>query len=526
MALMSGPACFLAHLRVNISPALPHEHHLEKRWATADRQHSCGTACQRCPWHLLALGALGSSGSLTARTSARRDLGGRCSRVALRSSRAELLVDGDVHTMDEIREAIAYLEIGGRHVRTRFFCEPERADNKKWKEFFKDMNIEFQPVRRSADLLHEATDEAISRALTEASSLGFECVGLVTSDSDFIKTILEVERSGTSCFVFVPASKKSLVRAFEVGGVRTVRLQTNKEYNVGPKVRALLHEDGAGSVQLADPFLYSVSREVFDARLAVVKDFLDGLGYGREGHTIQSIAKFWYANCVGSLVVFPAALSLNAIEEVIGPDSRLSSWVHYTEFGQLAYFLPATLGGRKSKSNAQTYGNALSRSIFKGGGPFMLSDSPQMVAQALRRLGYLDDELNADLPEAMLCFVNASKNKTALRKQGFLPAQGATNSNIQAKLREAFLSTSFTGVWQVSKGDGAMQDIQRALQRAGVLAKTDSGYSKHETFEAMKLFSQTHGLPSMKTYNGIAWRVWDALRVSGTSPSRTADVKF
>ena len=42
--------------------------------------------------------------------------------------------------------------------------------------------------------------------------------------------------------------------------------------------------------------------------------------------------------------------------------------------------------------------------FFWGGGPFIETDSPNLAFQAMTRLGYLDDSLNADLDEALLGF--------------------------------------------------------------------------------------------------------------------------
>lgn len=156
----------------------------------------------------------------------------------------------------------------------------------------------------------------------------------------------------------------------------------------------------------------------------------------------------------------------------------------------------------------------------------MLSDSPQMVAQVLQVLGYLDDKLNADLPEAMLCFVNAARNKQRLKKRGMLPAQGERPSDVESRLRQVFLSSAFDGQWQVSKNDAAFQILEGALRKARVLENMGSRCSRQEMFEAMKTFAEVKGLPRMKTFNGLAWRVWQALIVSGSDPLSTGTVEF
>ena len=50
---------------------------------------------------------------------------------------------------------------------------------------------------------------------------------------------------------------------------------------------------------------------------------------------------------------------------------------------------------------------------FRGGGPFMLWDSKDLVAKSLRKLGYLDDSWNTDFTEALTCFWNAAAKQGA-----------------------------------------------------------------------------------------------------------------
>ena len=479
--------------------------------------HSCGRPHCRRPgqghgldgWQVLSLAV--SALPRSRRSGSARDT---CETRAvwLRSQRskrsAELLVDGDVHSMQEVREAIGHLERQRWSVSTKFFGPPERARNKKWEKFFVEMEISFQPVCRSALPLHEPTDVAVLSAMLNASSAGIDCVALLTSDTGFIKTLVEIQHSGTSCCAFIPESVPAVFRSFEVAGLPTIRLQKDFESNLGSKVRAILHQDGSGSVELADPFPQTSSK-VYISRSKVVTDFLDNLGYGGQGYTIQSIAKFWFTNNLGNLVVYPPTIGLNAMYEIVS-EQRCASWGRYSDVCKLAFILPI-VACSSSKKHVRMYGNACSRRIFEGEGPFILTDSLEMVPQALNRLGYLDDGLNADLTEAMFCFVNASYNKGSLRKAGMLPIAGDKVLDVQSKLRTAFLSNDFSGLWQRQKSclrHSRVHLVQQILVRAGVLCGvTSRDICQREVFEGMKLYVRKRGLPSMQTFNGLLWRI-------------------
>lgn len=373
--------------------------------------------------------------------------------------------------------------------------------------------------------MHEPNEKAIVFAMLKAAMHDVECLALLTVDAGFVNTILEVEQSGIRSFVFIPLGKLQISRTYEAAGVHAVILKSQK--TAGGKVIATLHDDGSGSVELAPAASSNkLAQHAFTARTDAVIYFLNSLGFEAHGYTIQSIAKFWFTNNLGSLVVYPADSGLAAVHEVISEEPRTSLWTSYYELGKLAFFLPHSAEGKMTKSKIQTYGNSGSHSIFRGGGPFILSDSDQLVEQVLRLFGYLDDEFNADLREAMLCFVNANGNKKKLKRRGMLPAFGETSVDVQSKLRRAFLSHDFSGQWQLmnKKSTEAMKPLQHIMNKAGFLQSTkNTEYCHVEIFEAMHAYMQQEGLPSMNTFNGRAWRI---LRANRRNPDWTGDVEF
>lgn len=213
---------------------------------------------------------------------------------------------------------------------------------------------------------------------------------------------------------------------------------------MGPRVRAILLEDGTGSVELAHAY-NPEDREV-QARHHAVKTFLEEIGSGDARYLIQLCVKYWFAHSLGQLVVFPADLACLAVHDLIQSAKRLS-WKKSAE--SLAYFLPKGQVGSTRMSSAQKkrFGSAVGREVFLGGGPFVLEDAQDLVERAMRRIGYLDDACNADLEEAVFCFVNKSGNTQTLRKLRMLPGSGDTSQIVRETLRAAFLSRRGSGYW-------------------------------------------------------------------------------
>lgn len=420
----------------------------------------------------------------------------KSAHVVLAAS-TKLLVDADIHSRGQIRQAINLLEAEGRKVETTIFGAPGKVENKKWKALMRDPCIKFEPVPRGSDGLSEPNDEAIQRALRAFSTRDVACVALLTSDKGFVDPIRELQTSGTSSMVLVPENKYGVVRAFDDANIKILKLGAAEL--TGPRVRAVLDHNGDGSVHLAEPY------KAFDntANAVRVMAFLKDLGFRGDDHYLPpAAAKFWFANRLGSLTVFPAQLATISVHEVMQVQSH--AYDYYSE--DLAFVLPVSSLGRNTNACRQEYGSTLARRIFKGGGPFILQDSPDLTAQTLRRLGYLDDDLNDDLGEALFCFVNAATNKQTLRRLGFLPSSGARSSEVCEKLRAAFLSHDSNGQWQfIRKDEASMSYVLRLLQKDKVLANVE--YSRSEVFVAMKMYAELYKLPEMQTFNGLAVRI-------------------
>ncbi|CAJ1460595.1 unnamed protein product [Effrenium voratum] len=185
-----------------------------------------------------------------------------------------------------------------------------------------------------------------------------------------------------------------------------------------------------------------------------------------------------------------------AARDVITSASSVQSWQSCGQ--QLAFVLPVAGVGK-----AANFGSGLARRIFYGGGPFMLSDSANLTCAALTKLGYLDEDLNTDLTEAILCFINATDNKTKLRKLDLLPADHAEARQIDAQLRQAFLSNRTDAQWRV--GPRCSAQVQSILVASELLPR--GPVPRGELFAAMGAYIQRRNLPEMQTFNGRAWRI-------------------
>ena len=433
---------------------------------------------------------------------------------AKRLPETELLVDGDVHSVEDVQFAIRKLQQMRQKVRTHVFAEPGRERNKKWRQLFSMPAVVFHPVLRKAAEEGEANDEAIShQCSTLSTASGRVSISLLVSDMGYLDVIQQTRKRGTAVLVFIPAMFFSVLRNYRSAGVHVVEIEprATKFCNV----KAVLHSDGSGRVELTDPcYPDDIAEE-----LELCHGFLRDLGYAQEEREqlVHSAAKFWHINSLGQFTVFPLQLGIQDLSRVV---SRCRGRAWRRQRGEWALVIPvAAMGGRPTKKAIKTYGSGVARKVFRGGGPFLLPDSKSMVQQALTKLGYVDDCMNADLAEAMLVFANAAENQHVLRKINFLPAAGDAIADVRDKLRCAFVSHLSDGKWRRAPKDGLVRSL---LCKDGFLADPTAATAK-QVFCAMGKYAKKHSLPRMKTYNGYAFRI---LRDWNTTPNATGTIEF
>ncbi|CAE7318076.1 unnamed protein product [Symbiodinium necroappetens] len=368
--------------------------------------------------------------------------------VSRRASRdggvVEFLVDGDTRQASGCRQAIEELQEGGRTVFTTVYYS--FRGRLAWSRLEESPYICLCPVEAYGE--GEEVDEIIlERLSSEAQKADGACLALLAADTGYVDLVREIVSAKREIVVCVPRGAVSSVQAYQETGARVLPLGRIQE---GPKVRAFLDPDGSGRVEMAEPWI-AARRE--DQAAAELTSFLQEWGYrGERGYLVPSVAKFWFAHDLGRLTVFPAQAGCAAAYQKIKDASPGTSWMEYRN--DLAFFLPVGKQDKFHDEQVNTqFGNQKAKSVYNGGGPFMIRDSENMVLEVLRRLGYLDEELNNDFSQAVDTFVRMPENKYWLRKNcKAMPVPTDTKEQVIAKLRRAFLSNDTSGQWRVGPG--------------------------------------------------------------------------
>ena len=417
------------------------------------------------------------------------------------SAKIQLLVDADSASIDVIKQGISCLEEEGYEVDPLLFAPPGRESNRKWKRFISQFGITFREVPRATTYLNEPNDDAIVSVMMKHGNLSnAPSLALLTADADFITAAVDLHARGTRVVVLIPEGRIGVVKKYEVAGLQVIKLESQ---NAAPKVRAVLHEDGSGSVHIAEAYRQSIHLE----KNRAVETFLEGFGLkADEGYLIQKCVKFWFENCSGSITVYPPQLATFAVYDVIQA-AKFQPGNAY--FDHLAFCVPVTaVGGLKKHRRAtQTFGSGLAGQVWRARGPFMKTNSPTLVAEVLEQLGYVD-EVNADLREPMFCFINTGCNTRLLRQMGMLPVSGDGQVDVLQKLRAAFLSNLSSGMWQVASNFERIKSLEHILRTAGLLHQSDAiEVSRDEKFAAMKAYVEKEGMPLMQTFDALALRI-------------------
>ncbi|CAJ1360428.1 unnamed protein product, partial [Effrenium voratum] len=398
-----------------------------------------------------------------------------CCRSARRAEKTtHLLVDGDCHSIDTIQSAIGSLK-------------------------------------------QEANDEAIiSRLRSLAGQPDIAGIVLLTIDTDFVEPLLGAKQCGQLLGACIPERHYNVVKRYRRAGISVRELPQGGS---GSKVRAVLHEDGTGSVRKAET--YCPVENAAGAEL--VRDKLRSLGFDcskdatSKNFLIQSAAKFWYSNQLGPLTVYPFQLATLAAHDLLVQSRRRASFK--ASQGELAFLLPVT----PNRTSKLQYGSSLARAVYEGGGPCMLEDV-DLIARALRKLGYGEGRHPAELAESMFIFANTGINKKTLRKMGLLPCPDDQEFDVAKKLRAAFLSHETHGMWQLASADS--HNLRGLLRKEGCLRLSKPGdkVSGEELKDAMLRFSAKHRLPRMRTLQGLVWQV--LRHVNRKNPEKTGEADF
>ena len=443
-------------------------------------------------------------------------------RRASETRQTALLVDADQHIRleDDLANALVTLDREGKSVRTTVFgafsdrTRQRLSASPKLRQYCQyGKNLHVREVPRLGNE-GQPNDEAIIdevRILSE-QSIQVECIALLVSDGDFALAVQDAVSGGKEVIIFVPEMKPAVEKVFQSTGARVVRLPPHTSEARVSKTRAILKADGTGYVQTTGP--------VFHKQLdsSSMRDFLSHFGYcapdARPDLLCSAMVKFWFANKLGdAFTVYPYQAAVLDLKRML-IEHHGRQWEPYHQ--NLAFFLPTKGRRRPNKEMREKYGPGFAPSVHEGGGPFMLNDSDNLVSEALQKLGFLDQDLNSDLVEAMLVFCNTSNNKGALLRMGLLPSSSSTALR---NLQQAFLSSS-TGMWEGPPSD---VQVRMLLAQKKLLIEDSTNSTKQMVFWTMKSYAQNHGLPEMSSYHGLVWRI---LRSVDRNPGHRGTVEF
>ena len=404
----------------------------------------------------------------------------------------ELLVDADSHNQAQIEQVASTLQSWGHAFRGRVFAA--RA-MKKWKGFMRKQGLTFHHVPPTG-LQRDPADDAIMHCIQSlALDPSVHCIALLTSDTDFVKPLLQIADSGRDVRVFIPEEKRGTILKYARTGLAVIPIK--RDHGVVYTVRATLFANGDGCVQRCEPIRRV---ESLDDETQLFCDVLTRHAYRPpEGaRLIPCIAKFWVANSLGDLTVFPNQCAIQALYKILREFSPASNWVD--DPGTFAFMFPRGPAHSSKLKRRQLGGEPASR-VARGPGPSMMEDSPDLAQRILRKLGYLDDGFNTDLVEALQVFVNSSENKRLLKTIGAIPDLRDADSAMSTTLRQAFLTSRTDGSWQQAPSD---RNVRQLLLQHRLLPNSAS---KGDVFKAMKQYVRKESLEPMKTYNGLVWRI-------------------
>lgn len=400
-------------------------------------------------------------------------------------------------------------------------------DNSKAMEAATVLGIEYITVPRPLGW-KDSSDVALA---THTARLATQhpdfSIGLALSDVDFLFLAQDLVAWGHEVAIFMLEGHSTQSRqVFSEGGCRVVTYRMSpalaransrpgqkavrKEGRV-PKLKVVLQSNGEGKfepIAESDNLDRNIDWEEF-------RPILSSLGYvlSADASMVTAMIKLAFTKGV-DMVVYPEALMYNIATELLHERAK-RDWKEYS--CNLAYFCPQLDYKAKERMNIRRqdkYGTAICRALVDAGGPFMLQDSPTMVASALRRLGYLDDDADPDLNEAIDAFCAVAGNHKELVRMGLnTPPQMGVDEKC-AFLRQAFLSPLASGRWSSAPLIG---DVTGELLLQGVLTKQEpsSGY----IYEALLEYAKIHRLPASNTYKRLVFEVFQHI-LQARAPSK------
>ncbi|CAL1139892.1 unnamed protein product [Cladocopium goreaui] len=139
--------------------------------------------------------------------------------------------------------------------------------------------------------------------------------------------------------------------------------------------------------------------------------------------------------------------------------------------------------------------------------------------QVLQQLGYLDEEMNKDLSEAIDVFANMKDNHKALQLLDISIKPDFSVHRKVALVHCALVSPRVVGEWQTAPGD----DLARRYLAANGYLRTSSA-PRGDVFAALHSFSQQMQLPTTRTYNAAVKELSNWLTAADSSRRRARKI--
>lgn len=367
----------------------------------------------------------------------------------------------------------------------------------KWQGEMKRRSLRCVTVPRKTGGTCNPNDMAISIDATRFALEGrVDAIALSgCEDLDFLYLVEKLTDIG---FPVITLFQEGLYDArasmFQSAGAQIV---TYKRDTGLPKLKAVVLPDGTGSwksVRGKSAFKYPVNASEDLASLLRYHGYIESDSDPLE----LAFAKFCFVNALCPVTVWPT-------DAVLADASSAVEFKHNEAFKRnprdLALVIPYNEFKLSAKGKSR-YGSRTCGELATAGEPFILKDSDTLPDEVLRKLGYLDDDLNSDFVEACDVFCNNKKNRRNLKDLGIAVTSFSCEHMRRALLRGIFLSSRVFPVWQRAPRD---QNVREFLHAQGFVHTAKA--SRAKIFAALQAYAATHGLVLHKTYNRLVKEV-------------------
>ena len=304
--------------------------------------------------------------------------------------RIALLMDGDQVSKSHAPTIIAALKERGELVDARWFGVP---DDEKHRESMAAQGVDLVLAPRLAGGTLDLQDVLISMHAARAISIGkADTIALATGrDRDFVAVSRQLHEWGGKTMLLLLRGCDDhnrdcgLSRNFASVGTEIVPYSVgnaeSQDYPV-PKLQAVLQANGRSTME---PMVGRFEPCGEDMDAAQLKTLLLSLGYLQNKHEPlrPAIARFYFANEIGALTIWPAWCAVkSAIELISEQQGRL--WKR--DPGNLIFVAPLATHGPRLKTIEETkYGTRRCTEVALAGGPRRASDT---FLGGARILGY------------------------------------------------------------------------------------------------------------------------------------------